>query len=80
MGITSSGDAFSDDTGRDLPVCCDGNNLTGQAAEPGHNKYRTSHPHRHQHIQRGALVILPQQSRRGGVGQVEFNRIALHLL
>ena len=38
-----------------------------------------SHPHRHQHVERVALVILAQQGRGGGVGEVDFDAVAFDL-
>ncbi len=38
-----------------------------------------SDPHRHQNIQRSGLVILTDQSRRAGVGEVEFDNVAFNL-
>ena len=40
---------------------------------------RSSHPHRHQHVERVRLVVLAQQGRRGGVGEVDLDRVALDL-
>src|SRR4029453_4949518 len=36
-------------------------------------------PHRHQHIKRRRLVVFAKQSRRGGIGEMDLDRIALDL-
>ena len=49
-------------------------------ATPADHCGRSSHPHRHQDVERVRLVVLAQQGRRGGVGQVDFDAVALDLV
>ena len=49
----------------------------GEAGKRGHSDRSItvgrSHPHRHQHVERRRLVVLAEQGRRGGVGEVDLD-------
>src|SRR5690606_33815886 len=46
----------------------------------GRNKDATpSNPHRHQHIERGALLALADQRRRVGIGEMQLDAVTVDL-
>ena len=43
---------------------------------PVPGRWARSHPHRHQHVERGGLVVLAEQGRGGGVGRVDYDAVS----
>lgn len=41
--------------------------------------WRPLDPHRHQHVERRAFLILADQCRRAGIGEMQFHRVAIDL-
>src|SRR5215203_5792184 len=38
-----------------------------------------SDPHRHEHVQRRSLVVLTDQGRRGGIGEMDLDHVTVNL-
>src|SRR3546814_4359762 len=58
--------------------------FSGKRKSPGDRKPRRgaswSDAYRHQYIEGRAFILFTQQCRRGCIGQMQFNTLAIHLL